>query len=591
MPFAPLGISFALSLILIPVVRRAGLRLGLVSQPRHDRWHRGVIPLLGGVGVFGAFAAAILLTQPEIIRTHGGLLAGAAIMFLVGLYDDVRPLSPPVKFTAQILAAAVVVFSGYRTGFFDSELPNILITIIWLVGITNAINLLDNMDGLAGGISLIAASFLAYFFRLNAAEQPLLVIALSLAGGLLGFLIFNFPPAKIFMGDNGSLFFGFTLASLAIARTPQASNVFAVMSVPTLLFILPILDTAFVTFTRLLRGQSPAQGGRDHTSHRLVAFGLSERQTVLVLYGLAIISGVAGALIESVDYTLSLVLIPVLVVTFALLAAYLSRLKVVDSPPAEGAFATFLSQLTYRRRLLEIALDFFLISIAYYLAWWTRHGFLLAPAAINGLVQTLPVALACAYTAFFLLGIYQGVWRYTGFTDIFRFARGVFVAAGFFSLAVWLLLPAQFSLGASFLFAVFLFFALTASRSSFKLLDQLFRRQAPAAADSQNVVIYDAGDAGELTLRWVEQNPQLGYRVVGFLDDDPLAWGRTIHGIEVLGGPLGIASISRGAAIHGVILVPGKESVPHFAPLAAFCQQHGIWLRVVRIQFELIETR
>ena len=178
-----------------------------------------------------------------------------------------------------------------------AQLPNIVLTFFWLVGITNAINLLDNMDGLAGGISLITALILSYFFW-QAGNFSLFLFSMALAGALLAFLIFNYPPASIFMGDSGSLFIGFTLAALAIAQRPQASNVFAVMAVPTLLFLLPILDTSLVTITRLLRGQSPAQGGSDHTSHRLVAFGLSERQTLSVLYGVAIFSGILAAALE-----------------------------------------------------------------------------------------------------------------------------------------------------------------------------------------------------------------------------------------------------------------------------------------------------
>ncbi|NJN44816.1 MAG: undecaprenyl/decaprenyl-phosphate alpha-N-acetylglucosaminyl 1-phosphate transferase [Anaerolineae bacterium] len=256
-----------------------------------------------------------------------GIVGWVCLYFGVGLYDDFKPLTPTAKVGFQIIAAGIVVFSGYRTGFFDIELLNILITMIWLVGITNAINLLDNMDGLAGGISFITAVFLCFFFWRIPGQEAFLLLALALAGGILGFLVFNFPPASIFMGDSGSLFLGFTLAALAIARKPQASNVFAVMSVPTLIFLLPILDTTFVAFTRLLRGQSPTQGGRDHTSHRLVAFGLSERQAVLILYALAFGSGAVGAVIESIDYTLGLVLIPVVVLSAALLAAYLGTSK------------------------------------------------------------------------------------------------------------------------------------------------------------------------------------------------------------------------------------------------------------------------
>ena len=305
MPLLTLTVAFITCAAVMPVIRRLSVRFKLVSIPRDDRWSRKAIPILGGGGVFFGFVLAILLTGREAAIAHPGLIMGAILMFGLGLWDDAKELSPTIKLIAQIMIAVLTVFSGYRTGFFDNELLNILMTVIWLVGITNALNLVDNMDGLAAGIAVIAAGFMALFFSLNPEDGALLIIIAALIGGVLGFLVFNFPPAKVFMGDSGSLLIGFTLASLAIARTPQASNVFAVLGVPALLFALPILDTTFVTVTRIMRGQSPARGGQDHTSHRLVAFGLSERQTVLVLYGVAGLSGVAGALLESFDYTLS----------------------------------------------------------------------------------------------------------------------------------------------------------------------------------------------------------------------------------------------------------------------------------------------
>jgi UDP-GlcNAc:undecaprenyl-phosphate GlcNAc-1-phosphate transferase len=337
MPILTLLVSMSAGLVLLPLLQPVGRRIGLVSQPRADRWAHAPVPKIGGIGVFLVCALALLLTGAEAVAAHGGLLAGAALIFLIGLYDDLRELSPPVKLIGQIAAALIVVIPGYRTGFFESEVLNALVTVVWLVGITNAINLLDNMDGLAGGIALIAAGFLSFFFWRNGADADLLVISTALFGGLLAFLVFNFPPARIFMGDNGSLFFGFTLAALAIARTPQASNVFAVLGVPALLFTLPILDTVFVTLTRLMRGQSPARGGRDHTSHRLVAFGLTERQTILVMYGIALASGLVGAFVESLNYTLSLALIPVFLIGFAVLAAILSRLRVVEGDRKDDA--------------------------------------------------------------------------------------------------------------------------------------------------------------------------------------------------------------------------------------------------------------
>jgi UDP-GlcNAc:undecaprenyl-phosphate/decaprenyl-phosphate GlcNAc-1-phosphate transferase len=483
------GISLAISLILVPILRWLSFRLGRVAQPRPDRWHQKPTPLLGGVGIFFAFLGALSLAFTVItpdVPVRWTLLAGSVLMFLVGLYDDLRPLTPPVKMAGQILAAGIVVFSGYRTGFFQNEVLNILLTMVWLVGITNAINLLDNMDGLAGGISFITAGFLSFFFWRVPGQEAFLLLSLALAGAILGFLIFNFPPASIFMGDSGSLFLGFSLAALAIARKPQASNVFTVMSVPTLIFLLPILDTFFVAFTRILRGRSPAQGGRDHTSHRLVAFGLSERETVLVLYSLALGAGIVGALIESLDYYLGLVLIPVVVLSFALLAAYLGRLKVLDASRdknrLKGPLTTIMVELTYRRRLFEITLDFFIILVAYYLAFLMRSGFTLNDGT-EILLASLPAALISGYAGIFLFRVYKGVWEYIGISDLMRFSGAAFGSAVLCGGILRIYSPQSFSASTLFLFAIFLLVGLAGSRSSFKVLDQACARPTTRQRD------------------------------------------------------------------------------------------------------------
>lgn len=590
MPLISFLSALLISTAAIPAIRKLGIRKNLISRPRSDRWNRGVVPLLGGVGIFLGMAASILLTGFDVIAAHPGILAGALLMFLLGLWDDARELPPPVKLTAQIMISLVVVFSGYRTGFFSSELLNILITVAWLVGITNALNLVDNMDGLAGGLSLIAAAFMGFFFWRNPADAELVIIIAALSGGLLGFLWFNFPPARIFMGDSGSLFIGFTLASLAIARSPQASNVFAVLGVPALLFALPILDTTFVTITRLMRGQSPVRGGRDHTSHRLVAFGLTERQTVGLLYGIALLSGSAAALVESFDYTLSLVLIPILLVSFSILAAYLSRLKVVESDASEGLFSIVFQQIAIRRRLLEIILDFFLVSIAYYLATLTRSGFTMPEPAFDLFVQNLPIVIGSVYVVFFIMGIYQGLWQFIGMRDLVRLGGAIFLAAALSSALIWLLFPrSAFSFGIQFLLTVYLFIGASGSRSSFKLLDEIGQhQQAASRSGSARVLLYAANEPGELTLRWLSTSTDSAYTVVGFLDDDPYLRGRRIHDVEVLGAPEDAEVILRETGADGIIVAPLPGVKSQVELLRKACSQTGAWIREVQVRFEQI---
>jgi len=600
MALVSFGASLVFSLLLVPLVRGLSYRLGRVSQPREDRWHSKATPTLGGIAIFLAFVAGLLVYSIYTQKwgdIHWGLLAGSFFIFLLGLYDDLKHITPPAKLLGQILAAALVVYLGYQTNFFTpkipnsivAQLPNIVLTFIWLVGISNAINLLDNMDGLAGGIALITAGFLSFFFS-RGNDAGMFYTALALVGALVGFLVYNFPPASIFMGDSGSLFLGFTLATLAIARQPQASNVFAVMGVPTLLFMLPILDTTLVTITRLLRGQSPAQGGRDHTSHRLIAFGLTERQTILVLYAVAIVSGLAGIALETLDYWLSLVFVPILVLVLALLAAYLGRLKVVAASQVRaGAISRFMVELAYKRRTLEIVLDFFLIGITYYLAFWMRFGLSITDASLELFLRSLPLAFAGTYLAFFTFGVYRGVWRYVGVDDLLRYGKATLGSVALVATSVLLLFsPAEYSPAIFIFFAVFLFLGLAASRSTFKILDLIYGSQSRSA--EQRVLILGAGDAGEMAVRWILMNPQFGFRPVGFLDNDPYSTGRQIHGVGILGDLDHLELFLEQKQIDGVLITPDEHLPAEIVDQAiAVCQRQGRWVRTLRLEFELVE--
>jgi UDP-GlcNAc:undecaprenyl-phosphate GlcNAc-1-phosphate transferase len=592
--------SLGLSLVLVRAVRILSYRYGRVALPRSDRWHRKPTATLGGVAIYMAALIGIIISVNMTegwSYPHWGLLASSSFIFFLGLYDDFKRLTPPAKLIGQLIAASIAIYFGYTTDFFTpriannflAEIPNIGLTFLWLVGITNAINLLDNMDGLAGGISLITALILSFFFwRLG--DSGLLIISLALAGAILGFLIFNFPPASIFMGDSGSLFIGFTLAVLSIARQPQASNVFAILGVPTLIFLLPILDTTLVTVTRLLRGQSPTQGGRDHTSHRLIAFGFSERQAVLALYAVAIVSGVVALAIENLDYWLSLVLVPILVLLFALLTAYLGRMKVVTSASDTrgGAITRLMIELTYRRRLLEISLDLLLIGLAYYMGFLTYYGFSMTDTSFQQFLNSLPIAYAASYVAFIVFGVYRGVWQYVGMQELMRYGQATIGSV----LIIMALVAAIYSLEAYppfiFLyFGIFLFLGLALTRSSFRILDQARAQQI--RSEENRILIIGAGDAGELAARWIMMNPQLGYRAIGFLDQNPLIAGRQIHGIDILGSVELLETLIDQKHIDGVVITQvTSDDNNSVNKVIEVCKAKGKWVRTLRLEFENI---
>ena len=598
MPYLLFPIALSAGLLLVPFVRWLSFRTGKVSQPRSDRWHRQPTPRLGGVGMFGAWAIALLifaaLGGAQALLERWPLLLAAVVMFILGFYDDLREVTPPVKLVAQLAAALLVILAGGLViRFFPWPVANILLTFFWLIGITNAVNLLDNMDGIAAGVALIASLFLAaYFYQLG--DSGLLALTLALAGGVLGFLIFNFPPARIFMGDGGSMFLGFTLATLAIARSTQASNVAAILGVPVLLFLAPILDTTMVTVTRLLRGQSPAQGGTDHSTHRLVAFGLSGRQVALVVYGVAILGGLAGAALEALRYELSLVLVPPVIIVLSLLTAYLGRLKVVSSQPRQAApegLSRVLKTLTYRQRLFEMLLDLGLIGISYYVAYWVIYGRDMTSISMALFLHSWPLALIGGYLAFYLSGVYRMIWGHWGARELARQGLAALAAAIIVALGTALDRQSVYPPSVFVLHAIFLFVGLAGSRALFAVLDVLAgisaqRRQA-AAGESHRVLIYGASEAGVQALRWLEQSPDLCLQAVAFLDEDAGLWQRRMEGLTVVGGAQQAAQCLQERAAVGILLavIPETETL---VSLRLACRAQGAWLKMIRIELEEI---
>ncbi len=297
----PAVLSLILTLILTPLVRALARRWGVIDRPKSDRWHRQPTALLGGI----AFAVPIVIVRltlgPPLARDWV-VWAGSTWLFLVGLVDDLFHIRPYQKLLGQLVGAALVIGQGLSLTETGSIPLDMAITVLWVVGITNALNLLDNMDGLAAGIAAIAAGFFAAHFQwhgqLDAARDFAVVTA-----ALVGFLVFNAHPASIFMGDCGALFLGFFLAagSLYGFQEERTLSPWRSLIVPILILAVPIFDTTLVSVLRKLSGRAISQGGRDHSSHRLVAWGLSERMAVWLLYGLAVISGGLSILVAQLE--------------------------------------------------------------------------------------------------------------------------------------------------------------------------------------------------------------------------------------------------------------------------------------------------
>ena len=327
------GVSFVLALLLTPFASALARRTGAVAKAKSDRWHSRPTPMLGGIAFTIAALATIAIFVP-LAHDHLVVIAGSGLLFVTGLVDDFLHIKPYQKLIGQLLGAALVVGFGLTLPWTPYTTVNLFITLFWLVGITNAVNMLDNMDGLAAGVSAIAAVFLALTFLQNQQAGAALML-IAVAGSLAGFLVYNRHPASIFMGDCGSMFLGFFLSSMAVVSHSgggRSRSVIAVLAVPVLVLVVPIFDTTFVTVMRKLAGRAASQGGRDHTSHRLVALGLSERHAVWMLYSFAAAAGLISLVVRRAPLVLSLGAIGVFTMVLALTGIRLARVRVYEDP-------------------------------------------------------------------------------------------------------------------------------------------------------------------------------------------------------------------------------------------------------------------
>ncbi len=290
-------VALLIALALTPAAGRLALRTGMVDRPSARKLHQHPIPLLGGLAIYLALVGAVVIfSDRTYLAQLAGILIGATLVSFFGLWDDRSGLSPLVKLGGQLAAAGILLLFGVQVQLFGWAFLNYALTLFWVVGITNALNLLDNMDGLSAGVATVASAF---FLVLAAMSGQYLVgaLAAALTGACLGFLVYNFNPARIFMGDSGSLFLGFLLAAVGLKL--RFENVTTVTwMIPVVVLGIPIFDTTLVTLSRLRRGLNPfTNPGKDHLSHRLVRLGLTHREAVLTIYVAGVGLGVIATLL------------------------------------------------------------------------------------------------------------------------------------------------------------------------------------------------------------------------------------------------------------------------------------------------------
>ena len=343
-----LAVSLAASAVLTPLVRRLGLATGAVDLPDHRKIHSEPIARLGGVAIFAAFWMPLLLVHlfTDILSREStllwsprliGFLVCSVALLVLGVIDDIRGLSAQSKFPVEVVLASVMYFAGFAIKGVNIPLIGAVelgplalpVTVLWFVGMANAMNLIDGIDGAAAGISAIAAISLAVAMPWEQTKP--LIVALCLIGASAGFLVHNFPPARIFMGDSGSLFLGFTLAAMA-TMVHQKSTAAVAMLVPIAALAIPIADTSMAVLRRLRHRRPLFSADAGHVHHRLLASGMSARRSVLVLYAIAALCGLVAVGIARTGGSQALTLTALLGLLLVLVLRRLGILNLPGSP-------------------------------------------------------------------------------------------------------------------------------------------------------------------------------------------------------------------------------------------------------------------
>ena len=554
-------IALLASLALSAVVRRTAPAIGSVVAPRADRWHSEPTPTMGGVAIavacvagFGAVASYV--RGDTLAATWLPVPVAAIAMFAVGILDDRFQLSPLAKLVSSLIIGAFLVFSLGRLSLDPLPWPQTLVAIVWFAGVCHAFNLLDNMDGLAAGVALIAVGFAAGLLR-DALGPPLVLLLVALCGALLGFLYWNRPPARLFMGDCGSLFIGAVAGGASLVPVLRDRGPVPWTWLPVIaILVVPLFDTGFVLVLRRLAGRKATRGGTDHVSHRLVSLGFSERSAVRILYLFAIVGGVTAWGLEWGGVEPMLPLAAAFVVIVTLVGIYLARVPAYDAQDFQAlersSFAPILKDLTFRWHAGEVMLDLVLITACYYIAYRLRFEGEALDHFLPYYTASLPVVLGLKLASLYGSGLYQRSWETFGLRDVSVVLRGVLMGSLLSILAAAYFYRLEgFSRVVFVIDALLLTVAIIGTRASFRSMSLV---AASRSKRSRRVLVYGAGAFGQMIVRELRANAEWRMNPVAFIDDDPMKAHRWIMGVPVRGALPQLEQALRRYKVDEVIL-------------------------------------
>lgn len=545
------------SFLVTGVILRYSLGKRLLDIPNDRSSHRVPKPRLGGVAIVLGFyiaCATMLIVRGDPFpggRAATGILVGGGIIAGTGLIDDLRGLGAWVKLAVQVAAATVVTASGVvladlhvpLVGSLELGVLGAPLTIMWIVGCINLYNFIDGIDGLAAGVGMIAAVFsvLVGVMAGGAGTVPLYAI---LAGSTLGFLRYNFPPARIFMGDTGSTFIGFLFATLAVVGTGAGVPVFV-----TVLLLGGVLGDAVLTLTRRVVRREPLFAPhRTHYYQRLTSLGLSHKQVTLLEYLVASLLGVSALFYFHGDRLF------VSVFAIVWIGLFLAAIMKIRSMERGG-------RLFWEGRTFAIALgDVVFMAASYALSYYLRLNFRFPAAETSSLLISLPIVLVIRTTAFYYYGLYRGVWRYTSLDDLMRIVKAVSVSSLVMIVSFTLLFRFE-----SFPRSVFIidWFILTVFIAGSRIATRWFH-ELPAHEDisGRRIVIGGTGHIAEALLHHIKKTE--GEEPIGFVDDRAEMIGRMVHGLEVLGSFAELPRLVRRHEVSEVVLL--KPFLDRFPP-------------------------
>ena len=585
-PWLAAGLSFVLTLLCTPVVIKIAHRYNWIAHPKKDRWHSKPTALMGGIGIFASAAMTAFVMSGVGIPLS--ICLGAAIMFVVGLVDDLKGVRPGGKLIAQLVATGLLVYEGFT---FGSQFPYwvlLPLTLFWMIGITNALNLLDNMDGLSAGIACTISLGLGAFAWLSG-NWVGAVMAMTIAGTSGGFLVFNFKPARIFMGDSGSMFLGYCVAALALmihADVPSG-NGFVIVFASVLTMAVPILDTSLVTIVRTLSGRSISQGGRDHTSHRLVFLGLSEKNAVLTLYGVSICAGTFALMAYFMKPGLFYAFGIFLMSGVVLFGVYLASVDVYKIREDLGYFSTRAYLFNERvfalihtvlgsnwKASFGVFADLLLVVASFVAAHFLRFESAMTSESMDQILLILPLVALIKISIFYFAGIYRGIWRHAGMPEMVRILKATtfssVICAG---LLFYLDILPVFSASVFFMDWLLMSISVATVRFGFKALSQYVNAMRHSG---RRVVLYGGGDAVALALREMRQNMSLNLKPIGIIDDDPAKHGMTIEGVPVMGSFNDFGHIMIECQPEGVVITTDRMTEARRKEICVECTRFDV---------------